>query len=99
MIDPDVIVWCVPEIADPQHDFRIASDKVIIPMIHTAGAIYIRNNNKDLPFQGTQLDEYCNNMCRMDRSKYMKCRRSIAKYMLVFETRVRKAFGSGKRTV
>lgn len=99
LIDPDVIVWCVPEIADPQHDFRIASDKVIIPMIHTAGAIYIRNKNKDLPFQGTQLDEYCNNMCRMDRSKYMKCRKSIAKYMLVFETRVRKAFELGKRTV
>ena len=91
LIDPDVIVWCAPEINNPQRDFKIHSDKILIPMIHTAGAIYIRNNNKDLPIRGSELDEFCDNMRRMDKNEYMECRRSTVKYMLVFKTRVMKA--------
>ena len=96
LINPDIIVWCVPEIANPKQVFEIPLDKVIIPMIHPAGAIYIRNNNPDLLLKGTELNVFCDKLWNMDKNEYMDCRRSVVKYMLIFKTRAIKAIDSGK---
>lgn len=94
LINPDVVIWCVPEISNPEQDFDILSEKVIIPMLHTARATYIPNDDKDLPFSGNELSEYCDKMRDMNHDEYMKFGRPHIKYILVFRTRVLKAFES-----
>lgn len=94
LINPDVVIWCVPEIDNPEQDFDISSEKVIIPMLHTARATYIPNDDKDLPFSGDELNEYCDKMKDMNHNEYMKFSRPHIKYILVFRTRVLKAFES-----
>lgn len=90
IINPDIIIWCVPEISDPRGKYRIDSNRIIIRMIHTAGAIYIRNNNKDIPFSLERLNNYCEELYKMDHKIYFPWKKPTVKYMLIFEDRLKK---------
>ena len=96
LINPDIIIWCASEFNDPEQDFDISSNITVIKMLHPARATYISNDDKDLPFVGNELDDYCKRMQQMSCNKNMKFIRKHIKYMLVFRERVRKLDTEGK---
>lgn len=96
LINPEIIIWCASEIDAPEQDFDISPEITVIKMLHPARATYIPNDEKDLPFAGNELDEYCKKIQEMSCDKNMKFIRKHIKYILVFKERVRKLADEGK---